>query len=288
MNDVWKATTDFELIARLHREWNRGLYVCFNEYAGLGPSDLRREKAKGWVTSSRTGRQGFALSIRRGPDTIFEELWAEMAGSPEPDLPLGLDDDMLIRETYGLLSKAGNAGVVLRFPPNNSLGALLAARCHFPLEAILLLSTRTPAPIHLPSPRANNTLRYFEEGDEADSSEIHRECFGKFVSPEGYRKWARKSSCESFSAVSSGRVVGLCIAEIRRGGRIGDFNLAIREGYRREGIGSALVAAALQSFSRRGVGKVVADHWATNARAVRFYERLGFTIERVYHYFRVR
>jgi ribosomal protein S18 acetylase RimI-like enzyme len=288
MNDVWKPTTDFGLITKLHREWNRGIYCCLDEYSGLRSSDLRLRKARGWITTRRTGRQGFAIAIQHGSDTCFEELWAGTTGSPERGLPVVADDDLLLRETYELLTQASKGGVVLRFPSNNSLGVLLATRYHLRLETTLLLSTRTPAPIRPPRLPANNALRRFREGDETAYSEIHRECFGSLVSPEDYRRWARKPSCESFSAVSSGRVVGLLIAEIRRGGLIGDFNIAIREGHRQGGLGSALVAAGMRFFDRRAVEKVVADHWATNGRAVPFYERLGFDVERAYHFFRVR
>ncbi len=288
MNEVWKATTDFRLIAQLHQEWNPGLWCCLDEYSHLGPSDLRLRKAKSWITPGPTERGGYALAIRQGSDTIFEELWTETTGSPEPGLPLESDDDLLLRETYELLTRSGNGGVVLRFPSDNPLGVWLASRYNMRLGSTLLLSTRTPVPVRCLPLHENYTVRGYRTGDETAYCEIHRECFGTVVPPNVYRKWARKPSCESFSVLSSGRTVGLLIAEARRGGEFGDFNIAIREGYRHRGIGTALIAEAMRSFRRRGVKKVVADHWATNGRAVSFYKRFGFHVERAYHFFRVK
>ena len=55
-----------------------------------------------------------------------------------------------------------------------------------------------------------------------------------------------------------------------------DLGISVLEGWRRRGIGRALMAAAEQSARRRGARQVVLDMSSANADALRFYRSLGY------------
>jgi ribosomal-protein-alanine N-acetyltransferase len=75
---------------------------------------------------------------------------------------------------------------------------------------------------------------------------------------------------------ADGRVIGFLIgrcvvdeAEI--------LNLAVAQGNRRRGEGTALLKAALEEFCTRGVSRVFLEVRDSNAAAVAFYEKHGFS-----------
>lgn len=55
-------------------------------------------------------------------------------------------------------------------------------------------------------------------------------------------------------------------------------NVAVMPGYRRRGLGFALVAKCLRGFKRNGTDQVTLEVTAENGVAVRLYQRLGFVI----------
>ena len=59
-------------------------------------------------------------------------------------------------------------------------------------------------------------------------------------------------------------------------------NVAVVPAFRRQGLGGAIVFAALQAFRSLGVEKVSLDVTADNHPAIRLYERVGFRAVRVH------
>jgi len=55
------------------------------------------------------------------------------------------------------------------------------------------------------------------------------------------------------------------------------LNLAVRQAYRREGLGKALVQSLLQAFRGNSVATVFLEVRESNRPAIAFYDQLGFT-----------
>lgn len=72
------------------------------------------------------------------------------------------------------------------------------------------------------------------------------------------------------------RVVGFLIGR-QAGDQAEILNLAIAPGNRRTGQGSAILKAALDEFRSRGVSRVFLEVRESNAPAIAFYKRLGFS-----------
>ena len=53
-------------------------------------------------------------------------------------------------------------------------------------------------------------------------------------------------------------------------------NIGVVPGHRGLGLGSVLIAQAVRSFAKQGLGRVTLEVTADNVRAVRLYQRLGF------------
>jgi len=74
-----------------------------------------------------------------------------------------------------------------------------------------------------------------------------------------------------------GRVVGELGLEIVHGR--GDIGMGILEGFREQGIGSALLARAIEWARERRLAKLSLEVWPHNARAIALYEKFGFKQE---------
>lgn len=81
-----------------------------------------------------------------------------------------------------------------------------------------------------------------------------------------------------FVGVEEGRVIGSVMAGYD-GHRGWLYSVAVGQGIRRGGVGTALVRHAEQALQALGCAKVNLQVRATNAAVVRFYERLGYAIE---------
>lgn len=291
MDGAWRSTRDLRLILRLHRAHNPGLYELADQYSHLRPDDLSAPRFQCWTYRRGARIAGFAITEVQGREAAVQELWCEADGLA--DLRVRRISDLereRLRDAARLLRRVGSPahGLLVRSASDNPFGALLASRYRMPLATSLILATRRPWAMPPPPLSRGYAVRRFVEGDEGSYAEIHEACFQEATTPDEFLRWASSPQCEAFSATFRGSVVGLFIAEVRRGGSIGDFNLAVHEDHRRRGLATALLSAGLRSFRRRGVRKVVADHWATNAPAVTFYRKHGFRPERVYHFFRAR
>lgn len=100
-----------------------------------------------------------------------------------------------------------------------------------------------------------------------------------------YEEWLRDPDAFALIAEEQGEPVGYAMVELRgpeetwaTGERVAGLEtLAVLPGHRGKGIGSALVVRMHEELRRLGVGHFVVSVIASNADAVRFYERLGLT-----------
>jgi N-acetylglutamate synthase len=79
----------------------------------------------------------------------------------------------------------------------------------------------------------------------------------------------------SFVAVESGRIAG-CIMSGHDGRRGYLQHLAVADGFRRKGIGKALVEKCLDGLEKEGILKSHIDVLATNEMAALFWEKIGW------------
>ncbi|MEM2876348.1 MAG: ribosomal protein S18-alanine N-acetyltransferase [Candidatus Bathyarchaeia archaeon] len=91
-------------------------------------------------------------------------------------------------------------------------------------------------------------------------------------------------------AQMNGRVIGYAIAtvevnldfktlRIARHGHI--LNLAVDEGYRKQGVGSNLIRSIVERLRERMVSKVYLEVRKSNQPAIKLYSRLNFKVEKV-------
>jgi RimJ/RimL family protein N-acetyltransferase len=60
---------------------------------------------------------------------------------------------------------------------------------------------------------------------------------------------------------------------------VAEFGMLLLDGYRGRGLGSALLAAAIERARQRGMHKVALQMWPHNARGRALYEKFGFVDE---------
>lgn len=87
----------------------------------------------------------------------------------------------------------------------------------------------------------------------------------------------RDEGSVTFVAEVEGRVVGELGIEARRGR--GEIGMAILDGYRDRGIGTALMEAAVAWARARRLDKLFLHVWPHNERAIALYEKFGFARE---------
>ncbi len=291
MGGRWRPTRDIVLVVRLQRRWNAGFYELADQYSLLRDDDIPASRYRAWIHRSKGRIDGFALVSRAQDKVVIQELWCESTGRADWNVKhTDLEDIRRLDEAWELVRWIqARAGVptYVRIPSDNAFGRLLAIRFRLPLETSFLLSTRSPGRLEIPRPGGGYGVRPYAKGDEAAFTMIHNRCFGASLTVDEMRDWANGPRHESFAATAKdGRVVGLLIAEVRRGGKIGDFNIAIEEGHRGKGLGTMLLAQGMRYFLNKRVETVVADYWATNAPAVIFYAKHGFRLARAYDFFR--
>lgn len=290
MDDGWRPTRDSRLILRLHRSRHPGLYELAGQYSYVRPGDLPPNRYSFWLHRTRGRVSGFAIATCTREASVFLELWCDCRGFVGGrEVRWTQSDLQRLHDAYQLLrtSRRHHQKVLLRTTADNPFALLLARRYSFCPENSLLLATRRPGPLRVEPPAERYRIHPYRPGDEAAYRSIHNASFREELSVEVFRRWVNSPCCESFSATFRDHIVGFMIAEVRRGRKIGDFNLAVDEGHRGCGLGTALLSAGLVSFRRRGVQRVVADHWAANAPAVSFYQKHGFIVEKAYHILRV-
>lgn len=91
-----------------------------------------------------------------------------------------------------------------------------------------------------------------------------------------------KENRPHFVAISKGKVIGWCdITSLRRpvfahSGRLG---IGVLEQYRGQGIGEALIRAALEEARSKGLTRIELTVREPNKRAIALYEKMGFQVE---------
>jgi RimJ/RimL family protein N-acetyltransferase len=79
-------------------------------------------------------------------------------------------------------------------------------------------------------------------------------------------------------AVADGRIVGMIHVEASRHG-FGDFGMLVARGWRGQGVGSALVRAAIEWARDQGLHKLCLEVFPHNAAAIAMYRKCGFVEE---------
>ncbi|MEA4863578.1 MAG: GNAT family N-acetyltransferase [Victivallaceae bacterium] len=92
----------------------------------------------------------------------------------------------------------------------------------------------------------------------------------------GIEKYLRRNPSTSFVALVGGRLAGAIMAG--HDGRRGFiYHTAVGREFRRSGIGSALVEAALRALEAEGIGKAALVVFESNRSGNDFWESSGFT-----------
>lgn len=124
-----------------------------------------------------------------------------------------------------------------------------------------------------PVPRL--VVRALEAGDVEQVMAIQQACLVSVAEwpPQAYRG---EGGYESLVAVSDGRILGFLLF---RGAaeEVEILNLAVSPPHRGQGIGAALLRAALAAVAERGARRVFLEVRESNSDAAAFYQRLGFT-----------
>ena len=100
-----------------------------------------------------------------------------------------------------------------------------------------------------------------------------------------YEEWLAEPDAFVLLAESGGLGVGYAVVAMRgaeetwsTGDRVAELQtLAVLPDERGQGIGTALIERMHEELERRGIGQFTVSVIASNADAVRFYERLGLT-----------
>lgn len=95
-------------------------------------------------------------------------------------------------------------------------------------------------------------------------------------SREGIGRYLERNPDTSFVAEEAGEIVGAIMAG--HDGRRGYiYHTAVRPDCRRQGVGRALVEAALNALAECGINKVALVAFAHNEEGNAFWERMGFS-----------
>lgn len=102
-------------------------------------------------------------------------------------------------------------------------------------------------------------------------------------SREGIEKYLKRNPDTCFVALEGDALAGviLCGHDGRRGFI---HHMAVAEGYRDNGIGTALVDAALSAFRAEGIHKVALVAFKYNEAGNAFWEKMGFTVREDLNY----
>ena len=87
-----------------------------------------------------------------------------------------------------------------------------------------------------------------------------------------------RSADGSVVAVAGGQIIGMLHVEARRHG-FGDLGMLVHRDWRGRGVGSALMAAAIDWARGHGLHKLSLEVFAQNAAAIALYRKCGFAEE---------
>ena len=140
-------------------------------------------------------------------------------------------------------------------------------------------------PLTGPSPdglRAGREVRVTSEPGDAWAAMYHYR--GQDHLPPIARTVLTSAAAQSFVSITCGDDL-LAIARLSfAGGWAGITAVEVNPAYRRQGLGTAITAAACQEAVRQGIARVFLQVEVTNAPARALYESLGFRYSHRYHY----
>ena len=96
-------------------------------------------------------------------------------------------------------------------------------------------------------------------------------------SPEGIARYLARNPATCFGAEEDGALVG-CILAGHDGRRGYIYHTAVQPAHQKQGVGHALVQAALTALKSEGVTKVALVAFRRNERGNAFWEKEGFTL----------
>lgn len=94
-------------------------------------------------------------------------------------------------------------------------------------------------------------------------------------SQEGIRNFLQRNPSTNFIAQENHEIIGviLCGQDGRRGYI---YHTTVKENYRGQGVGKALVSAVIAALKKEGINKVALVAFAANESGNKFWESLGF------------
>lgn len=94
-------------------------------------------------------------------------------------------------------------------------------------------------------------------------------------SRDGIRKFLQRNPSTNFIARENNEIIGviLCGQDGRRGYI---YHTTVKESYRGQGVGKALVSAVIAALKKEGINKVALVAFAANESGNKFWESLGF------------
>ena len=95
-------------------------------------------------------------------------------------------------------------------------------------------------------------------------------------SREGVERFIRRNPTTSMVAVAEGKIVGaiLCGHDGRRGCL---YHVCVRKGYRRQGVGKAMVVACMEALRKEQINKVSLIAFTKNDIGNAFWNKIGWT-----------
>jgi ribosomal-protein-alanine N-acetyltransferase len=126
------------------------------------------------------------------------------------------------------------------------------------------------------------SLRSFEPHDFAALHRLDQSCFpaGISYSKTTLHYFLTIASADCIVAVDGTRIAGFVLTE-ENPPLAHIITLDVAEGYRRQGVGSALLTESEKNLSLRGVRSILLETAIDNEAAVAFWKRHGYRIEAV-------
>ena len=126
------------------------------------------------------------------------------------------------------------------------------------------------------------SIRLLTQEDYNDAMNLWENCQGMGLndlddSPKGFARFLQRNPESCFAAVDDGLLVG-CILSGHDGRRGHIYHAAVLGNYRRRGIGTRLVDAAVDALRGLGITKVALVAFKRNEEGNRFWEKMGFSV----------
>ncbi|BAK46167.1 MAG: ribosomal protein S18-alanine N-acetyltransferase [Lachnospiraceae bacterium] len=120
-------------------------------------------------------------------------------------------------------------------------------------------------------------LRGMRESDAAQAAELEAACFSMPWSEQGFLEGMRSENTIFCAAEAEGRLAGYCgLYTAADEGEI--TNVAVREDFRRRGIGRMLIREIQKQAARRGIRSIYLEVRESNTAAQAVYEKTGFSV----------